>query len=205
MTKRSIYILIITLLSITSYSCASFSKNRFRKEIDNLKEKDISKLNGTYSFYPIRRYYNLGREEPYDRIPDSLKYNNAYEFLVNDWYQKKKEFDSLRKEENKYQLNLNLEKRKNRLNIKVFENSKVIKDTILIGRYKKGMFYLDNKYVDCTGIPFLFGGCSNNKRRIGVTQNGNLLINEASSDLWAILIILGNGKSYNETYQYKRE
>jgi len=204
MTNRKINILIITVLSITIYSCASFTKKRFRKEIENLNENSISKMNGTYSFNPKRRYYSFVKEDANDRNPDSLTRNNAYDFLVNESYQKKKEFDSLRNKENEYQVSLNLENG-NTLNVKVLENSNVIKDTIFTGKYKNGMFYLDNKYLDCKGIPFLFGGCRNNKRRIGLTKKGNLLINEAVSNEGAILLIIGAGHSYNVTYEYERK
>lgn len=204
MTNRKINILIIAILCITLNCCASFTKKRFRKEIENLEEINLNKLEGNYSFHPIRRYYSLGKEDPNDKIPDSLVRNNAYDFLVNENYEKRKEFDSLRKKENEYQVSLNLENSK-KLRLKVLENSTVIKDTMFIGKYRNGMFYLDNKYLDCNGIPYLFGGCRNNKRRIGLTKNGNLLINEAFSNEGAILLIIGAGYSYNVTYEYKRK
>lgn len=195
---------IIIMLSATIFSCASFSKKRFRKELENLEETNISKLNGKYSFYPIKRYYSLGTERPNDTIPDSLKYNNAYQFLVNESYEKKAKFNTLRKEENQYGITLTLEN-KNSLRFKVHENEKIIKDTILTGKHKNGMFYLDNKYLNCDGIPYLFGGCQNNKRRIGITKKGNLIINEAINNEGALLLIIGAGHSYNVAYEYDRK
>jgi len=74
----------------------------------------------------------------------------------------------------------------------------------LKGKYKKGMFYLDNKFLECHGVPYIFGGCNNNKRRIGLTKNGNLLVNEAIDNSGALLLIIGAGYSYNITYEYER-
>ena len=204
MTKRKINIIILTAISFTIFSCASFTKKRFRKEIANLEKVEINKLNGNYSLNPVRRYYSLGKEEPNDKIPDSLKRNNGYYFLTNESYKKKSEFDSLRNSKNEYCLSLILEN-SNKLKVKLLENSNVISDTIFEGKHKNGMFYINNKYLDCDGVPFLFGGCRNNKRRIGLTKNGNLLINEAVSNEGALLLIIGAGYSYNVTYEYERK
>lgn len=204
MRNLKINIIILIVLSFTIFSCASFTKKRFRNEIVNLEKNELNKLTGNYSLNPIRRYYSLGKENPNDKIPDSLKRNNGYYFLTNESYEKKSEFDSLRKNESKYLLSLNLENQ-NKLRVELLEDSKVITDTIFEGKHKNGMFYLDNKYLDCNGVPFLFGGCRNNKRRIGLTKNGNLLINEAVSNEGALLLIIGAGYSYNVTYEYERK
>lgn len=204
MKNQIINIVILTVISFTSFSCASFTKKRFRKEIVNLEKGKLNKLNGNYSLYPIRRYYSLGKEEPNDKIPDSLKRNNGYYFLTNESYEKKNGFDSLINNENKYFLSLYLEN-SNKLRVELLENSKVLSDTIFGGKLKNGMFYIENKYLDCNGIPFLFGGCQNNKRRIGLTKNGNLLINEAVSNEGSLLLIIGAGYSYNLTYEYERK
>ncbi|WP_435261881.1 hypothetical protein [Tenacibaculum sp. nBUS_03] len=204
MTNRKTNIIILTVFSFTILSCASFSKKRFRKEVVNLEKTELKKLTGNYSLNPIRRYYSLGKEKPNGKIPDILEKNNGYYFLTNDSYDKKIKFDSLKNIRNDYCLGLNLEKI-NKLRIKLLENSKIINDTLFSGKYKNGMFYLDNKYLDCNGVPFLFGGCRNNKRRIGLTKNGNLLINEAVSNEGALLLIFGAGYSYNVTYEYERK
>ncbi len=196
MKNLKINTIILIILSFTVFSCASYTKNRFRKEIVNLKKVELNKLTGNYSLNSIRRYSG--------KIPDSLYKNNGYYFLTNKSYRKKSEFDSLEKNENKYLLSLNMENT-NKLRVELFENSKVINKTIIKGKHKNGMFYLENKYLDCNGIPFLFGGCRNNKRRIGLTKSGNLLINEAVSNEGAILLIIGAGYSYNSTYEYERK
>lgn len=204
MTNRKKHIFLLLAIALSVQSCAMFSKKRFRKESDYLTENNIGKLEGNYSFHPVKRIFNSGKKSQNDTIPDSLVKNNAYDFMLHTDYKSIKKFDSIRNSENDYVLNLELENL-NRLRIKILENTTVIKDTFLSGKYKKGMFYLDNKYLKCHGVPYLFGGCSNNKRRIGLTKNGNLLINEAVSNDGAFLIIIGAGYSYNVTYEYQRK
>ncbi|WP_149206403.1 hypothetical protein [Flavobacterium johnsoniae] len=67
------------------------------------------------------------------------------------------------------------------------------------------MFYLDNKFSKCTGIPYFLGGCQSNKRRIGLSKNGNLLVNEADSNNGAFLFLFWAGTDYNLTYEYQRK
>lgn len=194
------------ILSTTIFSCASFSKKGFRKEIENLEETNLTKLNGKYSFYPIKKYIGNNKNQD-NNVPDSLKhYDNAYDLLNGElaYPPRKIGIDSLFKKENEYQIGLTLEN-KNKLRVQVFENLIVIKDTVLTGKHKKGMFYLDNKFLDCWGVPYLFGGCQNNKRRIGITKKGNLLINEAIDNGGAVLLIFAGGYSYNTTFEYERK
>lgn len=185
-------------------SCAMFSKKGFRKDSEYLTENNIGKLNGNYTFNPIKKISKSESKKSNYEIPDSLLYVNAYDYMLNTNFRLSLKNDSIRNSKNDYTLNLELENL-NRLRIKILENTTVIKDTFLSGKYKKGMFYLDNKYLKCHGVPYLFGGCSNNKRRIGLTKNGNLLINEAVSNDGAFLIVFAAGYSYNSTYEYKRK
>ncbi|MDR7210762.1 hypothetical protein [Flavobacterium piscis] len=199
--KRQIQYFVFAIgLVINLFGCASFSKKKFKKQLENLKVENISKLEGNYSLNPIKSYTSSGETQV---VGDSLKNNNAYQFMVNPNFGKKTELSHVL-EENKYLLNLKFENA-NLLSIKVFQNSMIIKDTVLSGKYKKGMFYLDNKFLECSGIPYLFGGCRNNKRRIGLTKDDNLLINEAVNNEGALLFMFWAGSSYNITYEYRRK
>ena len=200
MKNRDLYIIFLVLIFS---SCATFTKKRFRKDVQNLKVENIKNLNGNYTFNPIKRYYSLGKPQPKDNVPDSLRNNNAYMFLQNRTLNNNDKFDSISKLKNNFLLNLSLENN-NLLKIRILEDSTIIRETTLTGKFKKGMFYLDNVFLDCRGVPYLFGGCSNNKRRIGLTKKGNLLINEAVNNEGAFLLIIGSGYSYNLTYEYKR-
>ncbi|MEO5788937.1 hypothetical protein [Gelidibacter sp.] len=67
------------------------------------------------------------------------------------------------------------------------------------------MFYLNNNFISCNGIPFLFGGCVNDKRRIGLTKDDKLLINAGFSNKGAVLLVMGAGYNYNESFEYTRK
>jgi hypothetical protein len=198
----------ITLLAIWTATCfmgcATFSKKNFKTELEKLNSETVSKINGSYSLTPVKVYYDHNRKKNKYYTPDSLAYNNGYRFMLNQKYKHNAAFDTIRKTENNYRLQLQIENT-NLLHIKVFENAILVKDTFLLGKYKRGMFYLNNKYIKCTGIPYLFGGCNNNKRRVGITKKGNLLINEAVDNSGALLFFLWAGQSYNLTYEYERK
>lgn len=204
MTNQKLIITFLILLSVPLYGCVSFSKKVFRKEMVNIEENNLYEINGYYSVNPIKEYYSLNKDEPDRKVPDSSMRINGYYFLTGENYTKQHEFDSLNKNNNTYFLGLNLEN-KERLSVKLIENSHIIRDTIFNGRYKNGMFYIDNEYLNCDGIPYLFGGCTNNKRRIGLTKKGNLLINEAVSNDGALLLFFWTGYEYNVTYEYERK
>ncbi len=42
------------------------------------------------------------------------------------------------------------------LSVKLFENTKLIREQRIKGKLKKGMFCLDNKFRECNGIPYVF-------------------------------------------------
>lgn len=192
-------IFILLLSALAFISCATFSKKEFRKDYVKLTESNINQLNGEYLFYPSKRY---GKSSKNKRASD-IRYANLYQEIVNESYGNKKRFDSLRSDSNNYRVRLHLVN--NRLiELQVYENDSMIRDTLLGGKLKKGMFYLDNKYLKCSGIPYVFGGCQNNKRRLGLSKHNTLIVNEAASNEGALFIVLAAGNSYNASYEYIR-
>jgi len=186
-------------LTLFFLGCASFSKKEFRKQSTSLTEKNINELNGKYSFYPIKRF---GKRFVNKNI-DSLKYTNSYQKIINESWNEKQKFDSILKKESLYSINLKFTEAK-KLHISLLENGVVLRDTIFNGKLKNGMFYIDNKFLKCKGVPYLFGGCQNNKRRIGLSESNDLIINEAVSNEGAILLIFGAGVRYNSSFKFKR-
>lgn len=90
------------------------------------------------------------------------------------------------------------------LSIKLFKDSKLIKKEKIKGKLRRGLFYLDNKYRDCSGIPFIFGTCQKNKRRIGVTKAGQLLVNTSFENSGTAFLVFAAGSTYNTTYMFNR-
>ncbi|WP_353779867.1 hypothetical protein [Winogradskyella sp. 3972H.M.0a.05] len=195
-----IRIFTLLLLAFVCTSCGvSFSKKEFRKDYVKLTESNINQLNGEYLFYPSKRY---GKPSKNKRASD-IRYANLYQEIVNESYNNKKQFDSARSDRNVYKVKLDLIN-KQLIKLQVYENDSIIRDTMLVGKLKKGMFYLDNKYFKCHGVPYIFGGCQSSKRRIGLSKNKTLIVNEAASNEGALLIVLAAGYSYNASYEYSR-
>lgn len=187
------------LIIIMFFGCASFSKKEFRNVNEALDSKNVDKLNGSYSFYPTKRFGTI-----FENVPaDSLKYANSYQGIINEDWESRKKLDSSLKSNSFYSIKLNLVN-ENKLRVSLLENGNVLRDTIFNGRVKNKMFFIENTFLSCTGIPYLFGKCENNKRRIGLTKFNNLIINEAVCNEGAILIILGGGHRYNASFEYER-
>lgn len=191
-------------ITVSFVGCASFSKKKFAKDLDNLSLENISRLEGNYVLNPVSSYTKSGVAKIAGSRGDSIKFNNAYDFIVNQSFMQKRQLNAVKTTGNTILLNLKFENNK-QLSVKVLENSMPIVETVISGELKDGMFYLDNKYLKWTGIPYLFGGSQNNKRRIGLAKNGNLLINEAVSNNGAFLFLFWAGTDYNLTYEYERE
>ncbi len=198
--NRSLYLFILSLaLLIITSSCAPFSKKEFSREYVHLEKNSISKLNGEYRFYPKKRFGDYYKDVP----SDSLKYENLFQNIVYEGREERERWDSLTTHKENLSVVLKLNG-STELGITVFENKKVIRDTVLMGRLRGGMFYLDDKYLKIRGIPFLFGGYNSNKRRIGVSKNDGLIINEAYGNEGGILIILSSGYTSNTSFEYER-
>lgn len=196
---KYIYKFLLLFIVFTCFGCASFSKREFRKEIKPLTDTTRHLLDGNYSFYPIKRY---GKYAEIKNL-DSLKYTNAYHEIINESWHKKQKNDSNLNKDSIYYIALKLE-RSVTLHIALFENETKLRDTVFNGKLKNGMFYIDNKFLQCYGIPYLFGGCQHNKRRIGVTKSHNLIINETFNNGGALLLFIGAGVGFNTTFEFER-
>ena len=190
---------IIILILISLFGCASFSKREFRKQSVSLKNENLNEINGNFSFYPIKRFGKVFE----NKNSSSIEYANSYIGIINGNRSDRQKLDSILKSNSFYSINLKLTNSQ-KLHISLLENGTEIRDTIFDGKLKNGMFYIDNEFLECKGIPYLFGGCQNNKIRIGLSTNNNLIINEAASHEDALLLIFGTGYKYNATFEYQR-
>ena len=178
----------------TICSCASFSKKGFRKIVVPLSTENKSMYDGKYQLHSKKELSALNKTSS-TQIDTSITVN-VVNLLTN-----QNKLDSA--VNNTSILYINFTSR-TIINLKVEMNNIKIIDTLLQGKFKNGMFYLNNNFLKCNGIPFILGGCQNNKRRIGFTKMGNLLVNEAVSNEGAFLLLFGSGYSYNVTYEFKK-
>lgn len=187
MKKFLFTIYIITLFS----SCASFSNKMVSKDRMYLTKNNFQSLSGTYEILPNKEYDKKGNQKSFIKNEYT---ENAFSFLSST----KVQFDSL---EN-YFLKIKIE---NNSSIKFTLKSETTKEITINGKLKSnGFFHLNNKYLKCHGIPYIFGGCNNHKTRVGLNQDNELLIQYAEENSGAFLLVLGTGYAYNLTYSFNR-
>jgi hypothetical protein len=91
-----------------------------------------------------------------------------------------------------------------KLRVSLYRKGIIVRDTTFAGKMRNGMFIIKNKYLKCHGVPYIFGGCNNTKRRIGLLKTNNLIINEAIDNSGALLLIIGAGYKLNTAYEFER-
>jgi len=190
MKPASITFLIVLLLS----SCASFSDKMIKDAKATLVENDLSKLEGTYELFPDLKYDEKRKAEPIDS--EDSKANHSLNYFVSS---KQVKYDS----KSKYSVEVKII---NKNTIKFITKNETAKiDSIeLGGKLKNGLFYLDNKFLKRNGVPYLAGGYTNYKTRIGLAKDNGLLVNYAYDNSGAILFLFWAGSAYNLGYHYNR-
>jgi hypothetical protein len=198
--KSTFRIFLILLISISLLNCASFSAKNFKNDYTSINPGNLHSFDGKFSFSPIKKF---DKKTEHSNIENLKKYINSYNFITNESI-KFNDIDSILNGTINYQIELKIITDKE-LSVELFKNNQSIKKQQIKGELKKdGMFYLDNKFLKCTGIPYLFGGCQNNKRRIAISKNNNLIVNEALDNTGALLFLFWAGPSYNSTYEFQR-
>ena len=182
---------VIVLLCMMT-SCASYSPRMINKAKHKIDAASITSLSGTYDMHVLQRYDRKGDvQEPYEG-----GYYKAFRHLEVD----DKEYDSL----SNYTITLKLVNDKN-LKAVLLKDGNPVDTTVIAGRLKgNGLFHFKGENLDCTGIPYILGGCTASKTRIGLTKEGNLLVNYAYSSEGALLLIFGAGVSYNTVHSFSR-
>jgi hypothetical protein len=193
-------LLLLLSVSVLLPNCASFSNKDFKNDYTKINESELNSFNGKYSFFPIKKFNKKNANSDFDLSKNVI---NSYNYSTNEIL-KFDDRDSILNGQTTYHIQLNILDDKE-LSVELFKNNNSIKKQQIKGELKKdGMFYLDNKYLKCNGIPYLFGGCNNNKRRITLSKNHNLIINEALDNTGALLFLFWAGQSYNGVYEFKR-
>jgi hypothetical protein len=198
--KKILKIFALLIVSVILLNCASFSTKNFKNDYTSINPGNLHSFDGKFSFSPIKKF---DKKTEHSNIENLKKYINSYNFITNESI-KFNDIDSILNGTINYQIELKIITDKE-LSVELFKNNQSIKKQQIKGELKKdGMFYLDNKFLKCTGIPYLFGGCQNNKRRIAISKNNNLIVNEALDNTGALLFLFWAGPSYNSTYEFQR-
>lgn len=190
MKKTNLIILVI--ISIVSLaSCASFNNKISKKESIKLTKETIHNINGTYEFQPFKSFGASGK-----RVYDIDTDTESIDFYI---LGTRLTFGP----KSSYTVDVRVIS-KNEISF-TFKNKDtlVFETTIKMKLRSNGLVYLKNKHVKVKGIPFVFGGITSNKMRIGLSKEGNLLLNYAY-DSFASILIMAGGNSYNRSHHYKK-
>ena len=202
--KKIINIILISTILIGCKSTATFSNYDTNKEYKKLTETSLHELNGVYKHYAHKRLFN----DTYPKI-NSKKYLRMHTSILNQVKNKNyylaRAYDTISKNQvNNYYVKIKIINT-NKIEILFCENSKVLRSLNANGKLINGIFNLDNDTSEYHGTPWIAGGGSSSKRRIGISKNGNLIVNDVSRDYGAFLFVFFGGDTSNSTtYEYER-
>lgn len=189
-----IRILILTLW-ITA-GCATFSKKGFKGDYVKVEFTSVDRYEGRYSLYAKRSLDSM--------VHDSLlKKTNLYQEIVNEPQSVHDEILENQYDDHTYFVRIEFEGQDS-IQIALCNGSEILKDTVFSGTWKKGMFYMDNVFLKCNGIPYLLGGCNHNKRRLVFTPEYNIIVNTAVANEGAFLFLIGSGYRMNMYYEFEK-
>lgn len=177
------YIVIITTLSLTS--CARYSYMVPKKEKLKLSIETLNTLEKTFSNTSYKDAVKKDDLKPNKinlssvlSISDKTIYCERYslKFITNDTLLIK-DIDS---------------------------TNKVIFNKKLKGKLKNnGFFHLENPKVVYNGVPYILGGSSSKKTRVGFSIEGDLIVQKAVDHSGAFLLVISSGHSYNTVTYFK--
>jgi len=175
-------------------SCASFSDKMMRENKESLSQNDLSKLGGTYELYPDLKYNEKGNAELI--VSSDSKARQGLDYFV---FSKEIKYD----DNAVYLVEIKLVNQ-NKLRFTAKKDNVEIENIELGGKLKNGFFYLDNKYLKRNGIPYLAGGYTNHKTRIGLAKDNGLLVHYCYDNSGAILFLFWAGSDYNLGFHFKK-
>ena len=191
---RPFKILIAILICFMTYGCASFERVYKRMEKVNITKTNFDKITGAYEMFADVEYESERGKKILLEVPKNSKIN-----FYRDITKEKIIIDSMATYT--VQIDCTIDKI-----VFVFSKNKIAFDTINIkGKIKKnGFYYLDNSKVYCHGVPYLLGGCQQMKIRIGLSNKGDLIVNQAYESSGALLFFFWAGEQFNTCYFFKK-
>lgn len=178
------------LLCITS--CATYNQNKIGFNNQKLVKCQLQILEGLYRITPKHEYGYHGFivEDSITQEPILPNYLHLGSVVSEDGQKTFLEIKVVDHEHLKFLL--------------LRENQVV--DSIKIRGVLKdnGMFHFKDNTSSSQGIPGLAGSIQHSKTRLGLTKNGDLLVQYAYSQYGAFLMIFGDGRGGNDTYSFER-
>lgn len=177
-------------------SCVSFDSGQYNRDLIKINEKNYKMLNASYENAPFERIAGKDFKETLYSwkdacLKDYIEHNSDL-YIPNCDKDKIPEL-KIDKQNNKYYLIVNYDSS---------EGEKV--EYKIEGSFSNGFFKLDNYRFKSRGIPYIFGGRNISQSRIGLDSNRNLIIENASSNEGALLLIFWAGHSGSYSLKFKR-
>lgn len=204
----------VLFLFVCLTGCATFSDTYTNGNTVKLNSQNLPRLNGTYRVYASGTYDEKGH---YTALSSSKKKYPLYKKIEN-------KFPNLRNKEDlkKVILNTKLDSipsisntydqvdvsvKENYISFSLIKNNKAVKILNYETTLKDGFLYLP-KEKNCVKVPSGSKGCIKSQRRIGLTDDGGLIIHEyndvnSSSEYASFFLSLAEGNG-NNVYKYEK-
>ncbi|WP_134148198.1 hypothetical protein [Flavobacterium sp. 270] len=190
--KSILYALFIILFLS---GCAGFSNKMVMGNKKTVSDFNLKTFEGLYALFPDSSYDKKGKPQLIETLESKSMYNLNY-------------FVKSHKAKYDYSESYTVELKaagQNRMKFITQKDNVKIDSIELGGELKKdGFFYLDNTYLKSNGVPYLAGGYTNYKTRIGLTKDNGLLVHYAYDNSGALLFMFWAGSTYNLGYHYKK-
>jgi hypothetical protein len=186
--------LILILFCFTQISCATYEAIYKRMDKVKITESNFSAISGTYKMFADSTLDKGKGKEAILTIPKNLSVS-IYQKILN----KQLIIDS----SSQYSVKVNC--KKENISFVFFKNEIMLDSASIIGKIKSnGFYYVGNSKAKCHGVPYLLGGCQKERIRLGLGNNGHLIINQAYESSGAFLFFFWAGEKYNTCYFFKK-
>jgi len=191
MREKKLIIVNILIALLLLASCASYKSSLIKSRKVKLTENTLDSFEGNFEFY----YY------AYCVTKDSIWYplTDGHNNLLNSLNRTYNDSTDLAYCKCSFP-------NRNLFSIQCYnENDSCFLSQDFEGKLKSnGFFNLKNQYFKIDRIPFLFGGWNHSKTRIGITNDNELLIQSATDNWGAILVLFGAGISFNKVTYFEK-
>ncbi|QIL40240.1 hypothetical protein G7074_13810 [Pedobacter sp. HDW13] len=190
--KTTIAIFTVVLCFLFS-GCASFSDQMINHHKIDLLQKNLSELSGTYQLKPDWEYNKEGEAK---MAQGEYLIENVHRYISG----RRINFDTLTG------LLLTVKVLDSSNITFLFKKDEAVLDsvTLSVELGPAGLLYLGNHYVETTGIPYLCGSTMSEKTRIGLANDGGLILNHIFNSSGGFLLIFSGSYSSQSAYHLKR-
>jgi hypothetical protein len=194
--KRIYYIVIALIYILSLASCASFSTKIVKGKTTKLTKENIQNIEGTYEIQCYDSFFKsrVGRKIIQFKNPNRDAFVNYFTNTYN--------IDSTIIKKLVVDIKLLSDKE---IQFTYRHQDSIINETILGMKLRgNGMLHLKNRETTIMGVPFIYGNFEIYRSRIGLSKSKDLIINHAYHITGVALILLGDSRTSNTSYYFKK-